>query len=66
MSTLFGKPRGEVVRHPGAFSAKAKKAGESTAEFAKEHAHDSGKLGDQARLAKAFSTMRKKRKYYGE
>ena len=23
--TLFGKPRGEIIKHPGAFKAKAKK-----------------------------------------
>lgn len=35
----------------GQFKAKARKAGKSTAAYAKEHAHDSGKLGAQARLA---------------
>ena len=35
----------------GQFREKAEKAGKSTAEFAKEHEHDSGKTGDQARLA---------------
>lgn len=35
----------------GQFKAKAKKAGETTKQFAKEHAEDSGKLGKQARLA---------------
>lgn len=38
----------------GQFRAKAEKAGESTAEFASEHAGDSDKLGKQARLAKAL------------
>lgn len=36
----------------GQFKAKAEHAGESTAEFASEHAHDKGKIGKQARLAK--------------
>ena len=36
----------------GKFSAKAKAAGESTAEFAKEKAHAKGKLGKEARFAK--------------
>ena len=35
----------------GQFKAKAKSAGESTGEFAKEHSGDKGKLGKQARLA---------------
>ena len=35
----------------GQFKAKAEHAGESTAEFAKEHEHSSGLLGKQARLA---------------
>ena len=48
----------------GQFAAKAKKAGESTAEFASKHADDSGKLGKQARLAKTLMGMRHKR--YGK
>ena len=35
----------------GQFKAKAKKAGESTKEYAHEKAHASGKTGKQARLA---------------
>lgn len=35
----------------GQFKAKAEKAGKTTAEFAKEHEHDKGLLGKQARLA---------------
>lgn len=35
----------------GTFKAKAEKAGKSTAAFAKEHEHDKGKTGKQARLA---------------
>lgn len=41
----------------GQFRAKAEKAGESTKEFAGEHAGDSGKLGKEARLAKALMGM---------
>lgn len=37
----------------GQFKAKAKRAGESTREFAQEHKGDSGKTGKQARLALA-------------
>lgn len=35
----------------GQFRHKAEEAGKSTHEFAKEHEHDSGKTGKQARLA---------------
>ncbi len=63
--TLFGKPRGEVIKHPGAFSAKAKAHGMTTHQFAM--AVLSGKVKadalthKQAGLAKAFSTMRAKK-----
>ena len=56
----------------GQFRAKAEHAGETTRQFAKEHAHDSGKTGKQARLAEALMGMHKKtsgksmrRKMYG-
>jgi hypothetical protein len=42
----------------GVFKRAAERAGKSTAEFASEHAHDSGKLGKRARLAKAFASAR--------
>lgn len=42
----------------GVFRAAAERAGKSTAEFAEEHAHDPGKLGRRARLAKAFMSAR--------
>ncbi len=48
--------------HKGDFKAKAEKAGEPTRQFADEHASDSGKLGKQARLAKALMGMHKKKK----
>ena len=44
----------------GQFSAKAEKAGESTAEFAQEHKGDKGKTGKQARLAITLAGMRNK------
>lgn len=44
----------------GQFRAKAEKAGKSTQEFASEHAGDSGRLGKQARLAKALMGLHKK------
>lgn len=45
----------------GQFAAKAKKAGMSTAAFAKKESGASGKLGKQARLAETLSKMRKKK-----
>lgn len=64
--TLFGKPRGEVVKHPGSFKAAAKKAGKSTsgeiASVLKPTSHASPTMKRKAGLAKAFATMRKKKK----
>jgi len=56
--TLFGKPRSEVIKHPGAFSKSAKRAGESTHKFAVEHRHSPGTMGRRARLALTFEKMR--------
>ncbi len=51
----------------GQFRAKAEKAGESTKEFASEHAGDSGKTGAQARLAQNLMGMKHKAsKRYGD
>ena len=58
---LFGKPRGDVVKSPGSFSAAAKKAGKSTSEYAQEKKHASGKIGKRARLALVFAKMRSKK-----
>jgi len=58
---LFGKPRGEVVKHPGIFKAAAERAGKSTQEYAEENKHASGKLGSRARLALTFAKMRGKK-----
>lgn len=49
----------DAIKHPGALSEKAKKAGMGTMAFAKEHKGDSGKLGKQARLAETLSKLRK-------
>ena len=38
-------------KHPGLFKEKAERAGKTTREFAAEHEHDSGKLGQEARFA---------------
>lgn len=50
----------------GQFAAKAKAAGESTTEYAREHEHDKGKTGKQARLAETLMSMHHKaKKLYG-
>ena len=59
--TLFGKPRGEVIKHPGSFSAAARKAGKSTSAYAQEKKHASGTVGRRARLALIFAKMRAKK-----
>jgi hypothetical protein len=60
--TLFGKPRSEVIKHPGAFSAKAAKAGKSTAAYARQVTKPSSKASTQtkrqANLAQTFAKMR--------
>ena len=48
------------VKRPGAFKAKAKAAGESTREFAKEKASAPGRTGRQARLAETLIRLKKK------
>jgi hypothetical protein len=57
--TIFGKPRSQVVKHPGVFSAAARRAGVSTQAYARSHKNDSGTLGRRARLALTFSKMRR-------
>jgi hypothetical protein len=63
---LFGRPRSQVIKRPGAFSAKAKRAGMSTSAYAnkvlKKGSRASTRTKRQAALAKAFSTMRKRRR----
>jgi hypothetical protein len=60
--TLFGKPRSEVIKHPGAFSAKAAKAGKSTAAYARQvtkpGSQASTQTKRQANLAKTFAKLR--------
>lgn len=48
--------------HKGQFRAKAEAAGETTRQFAAEHAGDSGKTGKQARLAQTLMGLGGKRK----
>lgn len=43
----------------GQFAEKAEKAGVSTGAYAREHEHDSGKTGKQARLAETLMSMHK-------
>ncbi len=61
--TLFGKPRGEVIKHPGAFTKKAKAAGKSTAGFAQQVLKPSSKASTQtkrqAALAQTLSKLRR-------
>lgn len=50
-----------AVKHPGAFTAKAKAAGESVPAFAREEASAPGTLGRQARLAEIFERAAKRK-----
>ena len=40
-----------AIKHPGAFTAEAKKAGKSVGEYAQEEKHAGGVVGKRARLA---------------
>lgn len=51
-----------AVKHPGALRRKATAAGESTMEFAREHADDPGATGEESRLAETLAKFRPKRK----
>ena len=61
--TLFGKPKSQVVKHPGAFTAKAKSAGMSVQSYAAKVTKPGSKASTQtkrqANLAKTFAKMRK-------
>jgi hypothetical protein len=50
-----------AVKQPGALTKKAQAAGMSTAQFARKHASDPGKTGEQARLAQTFAKYRAKK-----
>jgi hypothetical protein len=50
-----------AIKHPGAFKAEAKRAGESTKEFAEEKKHAKGKVGKRARLALTLMGMHKRK-----
>lgn len=60
MATLFGKPRSQVVKHPGAFRKAAQAHGMSTQSYAEKEKDASGTRGKRARLALAFAKMRGK------
>jgi hypothetical protein len=48
-----------AIKHPGALTAKAKKAGKSVSAFAAAHKSDKGTTGKQSRLAQTLSKLRK-------
>ncbi len=62
---LFGKPKSQVVKHPGAFREKADRLGITTTQLAskvlKPGSKASAQTKKQAVLAKTFSKMRKKK-----
>lgn len=47
-----------IPSHKGLFSAKAKRAGYTTQEYARKKAHAPGTLGKEARLAETFEKLR--------
>lgn len=61
MATLFGKPTSQVVKHPGAATAAAKREGLSVQAWAMKHRNDSGVTGKRARLALTFKKMAQSR-----
>lgn len=67
-TAMADKPKKKWVQkainpaHKGQLKAKAEAAGETTREFASEHAGDSGKTGKQARLAETLMGMHDRRK----
>lgn len=53
----LGKGGSFTIKHPGAETAAAKRAGESTHEYAEKHEHDSGTAGARARSALGLEAM---------
>jgi hypothetical protein len=51
----------KAIKHPGALTAQAKRAGETPMEFARQHQGDGGTTGRRARLAITLSHLRKKK-----
>lgn len=58
VGTLFGKPKKQVVKHPGAFRAAAQRAGMSTHAYAEKEKNAGGTLGKRANLALVFDKIR--------
>jgi hypothetical protein len=65
-SKLFGRPRSEVIKHPGAFSKAAADAGMTTHEFQTMIMNHPGRFSPrrrkQAALARTFEKMRSKKR----
>lgn len=65
--TMADKPKKNWIKkaipkeHHGRFREKAERARKSTRAFAKEHEHDSGTLGKEARLAETLMGMKHKK-----
>ena len=55
---LFGKKVGMVIKHRGAFKAKAMAVGKSTCQYAKIMKSAPGVTGKQARLALTLMRMK--------
>lgn len=51
----------KAIKKPGSFSAEAKRAGETTAEYAEQEQDAPGLLGRRARLAETLLKLRKKK-----
>ncbi len=51
----------KAIKKPGSLKTQAKRADESTAEFASDHEDAPGKTGRRARLAELLLTMRKEK-----
>jgi hypothetical protein len=47
-----------AIKHPGALTKQAKKAGTSAMAFAKSHVHAKGKTGQRSRLAMILKRVR--------
>ena len=54
---MAGKWIQSAIKHPGSFRAAAKRAGESTHEYAEEKKDSGGKVGKRARLALTLMKM---------
>lgn len=50
-----------AIKHPGAETAAARRAGMTTHAYEEKHKHDPGKAGDRARLGLRLTTMAKRR-----